>query len=408
MALLTLDTYYCINSQDNIGNSESNDWIQDAGAIQEIILTATKTVLIIYSPNCTQDDRMDAAGFKSAISIDTVSSGDPLAISPISPDESNESCRTLSFWIGSLGSGTHNISGQFHNQRDDREVTITNRTLLVVIFNGDEFGYTDSSTLATALDSFVNVPSASYNIVPSGNCKVLYLCNIGNLYDGVDEEYSYGKILQCLADTVEQLQVAQAGAGANLADSSDSQFIAFAQALTTSGATFNAKFKGYSGTIYVRTHSSQSGYLCFANSVLLDVLLANYLNSFSSASFANDKKDASNDAKVTRSAGGDFLCLAIGTKKQDDAGTDEGGAYGLAINDTDKSHSRSSAYATSSGRSNQAVWMEYLEPAVNTITGRVAVNVDEQTESVYTRIIISLCFNPEPFGAFIPKTVWFT
>jgi hypothetical protein len=408
MALLTLDNYYCINSQDSMSNVGSNEWTLDDYAQQQIILSATKTVLVIYAPNCADGDEMDAAGFRSAISIDTVNGGDPMAISCQSPDEVDESCRALSFWIGSLESGTHNIGGYLHNQVDDDKITITNRTLLVVIFDGNEFGYTDSTVETTALNSFVQVPSASYNIVPSVNCKVLYLANISNRYDGSSVEYAKGKILQCLVDTVEQLQVAQAGAGTNLANSSDSQFIAFAQALTTSGATFNAKFKGYSGTVNVRTFYSQSGYLCFANSVLLDVLLANYLHSFSGTAFSNDKKDVSNDAIISRKAGGDFLCLAIGTKRQDDAGTDEGGAYGLKINTTDKSHSRSSAYATDSARSNQAVWMEYLTPANNQIIGRVATNISGtgQTESVYTRIIISLCFNPEPFGA-IPKVVWF-
>jgi len=63
--------------------------------------------------------------------------------------------------------------------------------LLIIIFDGDEFWYIDSSTTAAHnTATFIDDPTAQVTFTPSAACKALILYNIAN--SGATES-SYGK-----------------------------------------------------------------------------------------------------------------------------------------------------------------------------------------------------------------------
>jgi hypothetical protein len=65
------------------------------------------------------------------------------------PSIPDQSARNQIFWIGTLQQGEHTIKGRFASPYGLSTVTVDNRILLIYIFNGTGFKFTESSIVRT-------------------------------------------------------------------------------------------------------------------------------------------------------------------------------------------------------------------------------------------------------------------
>lgn len=173
VTLLVYDSKYIIQSTSTL-TSSSTTLANDTYASQTFTLSGSRTVLALYQVNSANGDTNSAYGFTNALNID----GTDHAYSYDSANAANSPMRGFCFWIGQLDAGSHTITGRFAANEASTTATITNRILMVYVFTGTGYYYTESATVVhSASTSLTDDTSASLTFTPPYACQALYLYN---------------------------------------------------------------------------------------------------------------------------------------------------------------------------------------------------------------------------------------
>jgi hypothetical protein len=370
----------------------------DTEASQTFSLTTSQTVLAIYQANNTNGAAMHYRGMQNAIRVDAMD----YARSYDSPFDSNYCTRNTVFWIGTLASGSHTITGRFASNTEGSTATVNNRLLLIYILDGDAFLYLDERTLQeTSSTVLVNDPSAPFTFTPSGSCKALILYNIANRVGGTEDVS--GKKAAINISGTPYSQAEKAACDYNL---SDSVFTAWAMSLSGFSTTVNGMFASNAGAT-VTIHRRQLGILMFADTTLLDPVSSDSQVSTNSSSLVDDTY-----ATITRTTtdARELLVVAMATKRD---GTDSniyGERYGIKVKTLDRASSRGTpSYSPSAGVYNSSdslgvAWSETLAAGSHTIQGRFSNNNNNELAVIDSRRIVALWF---PYTPTAVRLEWF-
>lgn len=356
--------------------------VDDTEASQTFTLDASKVVLVIYQANNVHGATMIAVGMQNAIKIDEsdfANSWDSAYI--------NAYCvRNTMVFVGTLAAGSHTIKGRFASNSAGQTVTISNRVLLIIIFDGDEFQYVDDATTATAPDgTLIDDPNAQVTFTPSATCKALILYNISN--NGATES-TYGKKAAIRVATTDYAQAEKSPGGSNYADS---VFTCHALSLSAVSMTVKGRFansRTITGTVTI--HRRQLAVLLLADSTLLDIVASTTQVSTTSNTLVDDTQATINRTTTdTR----ELLVVAVGTKRYNVSSALTGECYGIKVDANDRVNSRGSpggsAYANSAG----TAYAEQLAADVHTVQGRFSNNTGTDTAKISARQVIALWFS---------------
>ena len=381
MALLSYKEKYVVQSTTAVSTTALG-LADDTQASQTFNLAATQTVLVIYQANNVYGATMTVTGMQNAISID----GTDKANSWDSPYGADCCTRNQVFWIGSLASGSHTIKGKFASNYSGNTATISNRILLIYIFDGDEFQYVDSTTLvSTTSATFVDDTAASVTFTPSGSCKALYLYNTGKDYSAT--EYGYGKKCAISVAGTDYSQAEKSPWGDN---SADSVFTCYAGSLTATETTTKGRFASNSSGSQVDIDRRQLGVLLLADTTLLDIIVSDTQVSTTSNTLVDDAQASiSRTTTDTR----ELLVVAMGTKRHNTSSTDRGECYGILTNTVDRQNSRGSFGITTAADSAATCWAENLAAGNHNVKGRFSNNTGTNTAVIDSRRVIALWFS---------------
>jgi hypothetical protein len=378
--LLKFDSKYVVTSTTAV-TSTSGTLVDDTQASQTFSLTATRTVLVVYQANSVDGAAMPAQGMQNAISVD----GTDRAISWNSAADATYAARNTVFWVGSLASGAHTIKGRFASNAGGSTATVNNRGLLIYILTGDEFRYVDSTTsISTTSTSLTNDTAATFTFTPSGACKALILYNVTNLWGSEDIS---GKMA---AIRVGSTDYSQAEKAPRTSDNPDSVFTTWALSLSASSTTVTGRYASVSGGT-VSIHRRQLGVLMFDDSTLLDTISSDTAVTTTSSSLTDDAY-ASGANAITRTTNGsrELLVVAMGTKRGGTSSSYQGESYGINVDGSDRTHSRSSPCDTAFANSLGMAWAETVGAAAHTVTGRFSNNSGTTTAKIDSRRIVAL------------------
>ncbi len=387
--LLTFSSKYVVTSVIAV-TTTSTSLQDDTQASQTFSLTGSQTVLVIYQANNLYGIAMPATGMQNAISVDSTD----VAKSWDSPWDSTYVARNTVFWIGTLGSGSHTITGRFASNTASSTATVSNRVLLIYILNGNAFLYDDDPTSQTTTSAtFVNDPSASFTFTPSGSCKALILYNVAN--SGATEA-GYGKKA---AIRVGSTDYSQAEKSASAPDYADSVFTLWATSLSAVSTTVLGKF-AVNNTGTVTVNRRQLGVLLFDDTTLLDLVNSDTEVTTTSSSLVDDAQATINR---TTSDTRELLVVAMGTKRWSvtSYSSDEGECYGIMLDGTDRANSRGSCsftqMQTGEGADSAATaYAQNLAAASHTIKGRFSNNTGTTLAMIDSRRIAALWFPAPP------------
>lgn len=380
MTLLTYNSKYVLTSA-NAVTTTSTSLVDDTEATKTFSLSATQVVLAIYSANSVNGATMASVGMENAISVDSVDK----ALSCDSEGSTNIPVRNCPFWIGSLGSGSHTIKGRFAS-RNGLTVTVSNRTLLIYIFNGTEFQYVDDATQqSTSSVSFVDDPSASVTFTPTGSCVLLALYNPMNL--GATEEND-GK---AVAISIAGSDYAQAEKSPGSSNYADSVFTVHCLSRTAISTTVKGRyFANNGGTVTIDRR--QLGVLLIDNSVPFDIVTSTSQVTNSTGTLADDTQCTISRTPTTPT---ELLVIAMGTKRYNASySTQHGIRYGIKVDTNDRTNSCGAPGAgrTMSGNSAATAWAETVSAAAHTVKGRFSNNYGSETAYVDARQVVALWF----------------
>lgn len=386
--LLTYNSKYVVTS--TTANSTTSTSLQDdAPANQTFTLSATQTVLVIYQANNVYGAPMTASGMENAISID----GTDHAFSWDSTYTSTYCVRNCVFWIGILGNGSHTVKGRFASTNSGSTVTISNRVLLIYIFNGNEFLYTDDSNaglhaLTSSSTTFGNDTYAQFTFEPTGNCKALCLYNVANKGSGATESI-YGKKI---AIDVNNTDYGQAEKSVGYASGyADSVFTCHALSLgTTTTSTVRGRFANAGTAATVTVQSRSFGVLLLADSTLMDVVTSTSQVNTTSSSLVNDTQ-----ALITRTTTDtrELLVIAVGTKRSGTSSNYKGECYGIMINTVDYTNSRGNPYDVTYANSAATAYAITETSGAQTVQGRFSDNAGTNTAVIDARQVVALWFS---------------
>jgi len=376
LALLKFKDKHIAQSVTQVSTTETT-LQDDTQATQEFTLTANQTVLVAYQANSDYGVAMPYTGMKNAINID----GTDRALSADSGYDVNYPIRNCSFWVGTLGAGSHTIKGRFCSNTGTGTVAISNRILLIYVFDGDEFQYIDSSTANTTTStSFIDDANAQATFTPSATCQALYLYNVSNA-NGVTES-SVGKKVSIGINGTDYGQVEQSPNGDSKADS---VFIAYAGSLNAVSTTVKGRFaanEAYTVTVSNR----QLGVLCLDNSTLLDIVDSATQVSTTETALRDDTQ-----ATINRTTGDrELLVFAVGTKKNNTTSSSKGECYGISINSNDRQISRSCPSSSFRATSAATCWAETVSAGSQVVQGRLSSNLTANTAIIDARIVVAL------------------
>jgi len=376
-SLLTFDSKYIVTSTTAV-TTTSTSLVDDTEASQTFNLSASKTVLVIYQANSVHGATMPIRGMQNAISVD----GADVANSWDSPYSSNYATRNFTFWIGTLSAGDHTIKGRFASQTSGSTATISNRVLLIYIFNGDEFYYIDSSTASTTNSTaLVDDPQASVTFTPPGACKGLTLYNVGNVNGST--EHSRGKKAAINVNGTDYSQAEKSPYSSNY---SDSVFTCYASSLGAVSTTVKGRFAAHA-TSTVTISRRQLGVLLFADSSALDIITSDTQVSTTSSSLVDDAQ-----ATISRTTtdGRELLVIAMGTKRNGTSTSNYGECYGIMVDAVDRANSRGSPYGSSTANSAATAFGITLASGGHTVKGRFSNNTGTTSARIDSRRVIAL------------------
>lgn len=371
MVLLSFNGKYVVTNQ-NVDTTTSSSLADDPDAQQTFPLTANQVVLVIYEANNLYGDTMPAKGMQHAISVDGVDKANSWD-SPITQDYPVRNCV---FWMGTLAAGSHTIKGRFASNTNGSTATISNRTLLIYVFNGDEFQYVDDAT-ADFTDSFtlIDDPHAQVTFTPSATCKALILYNCANSGLG---EFGQGKIA---AINVAGTDYGQAEKSPGLSDYPDSVFTVHALSLSAVSTTVKGRYASEVNTQII-INRRQLAVLLLADSTLLDIITSTTQVTTNSSSLIDDTEATINRTTTdTR----ELLVVAMGTKRiATFAGN--GLCYGIKVDTNDRTNAQASKEtAVSAG----TAWAEILSAGSHTVQGRFST-IGFLTAAIDARQVVAL------------------
>ncbi|MEM2355147.1 MAG: hypothetical protein QXD09_05380 [Candidatus Caldarchaeum sp.] len=382
--LLTFNSKYVIRSTVPV-TTTSSSLVDDTEAIQTFELTEPKTVLVIYQANNVFDAAMPDAGMQNAINID----GSDVANSWDSGQLSDYPVRNATFWVGTLGAGSHTVKGRFASNIGGSTATVSNRVLIVMVFDGNWFYYIDNSTSSTTSSStFVDDPYAQVTFTPSETCKALVLYNITNS-PGATENADGKKA----AININGTDYGQAEKSPDYDDYADSIFTAHALSLSAAQTTVKGRFASNRDGYAVTVSRRQLAVLLFADSTLLDISTSTVQVSTTSSSLVDDT-EATLQRTITDTR--EVLVIAVGTKRHGVSSSFYGECYGIKIDDNDRANSRGSPIASAFANSAATAYAEQLSPGSHTIQGRFSNNFGTTTAVISARQFIAIWFLPPP------------
>jgi hypothetical protein len=377
MTLLTFNNKYVVTST-TAASTTSTSLVDDPYASQTFSLDSPKVVLVIYQANNVYGASMTAYGMQNAINID----GTDVANSRDSPCSDVFPVRNCVFWVGTLGAGTHTVKGRFASNYSGYTVTISNRVLLIMIFNGGEFYYIDNATATTTSStSLVDDPYAQLAFTPSGTCKALIMYNISNSHGAT--ETNYGKKAAINIAGIDYGQAEKSPFGANY---SDSVFTAHALSLTAASTTVKGRFAANTSAT-VTISRRQLAVLLLADTTLLDISTSTTQVSTTSNTLVDDTQ-----AVLTRATSDtrELLVIAMGTKRSDVSSSYYGECYGINVDGNDRANSRGSPCSAAYANSAATAWAERLAAGSHTVKGRFSNNYGTETAIISARQFIAL------------------
>lgn len=379
MTLLTYNSKYVITST-TASTTTSSSLVDDPQASQIFTLSATQIVLVIYAANGAPTATQPATGIQHAISIDSVDK----ANSYDSAGVSARAVRNCTFWIGSLAAGSHTIKGRFASMSGGSTATISNRVLLIYIFNGDEFQYVDDATAqATSSAAFVDDAYASKTFTPSAACVLLAMYNVTN--SGAPESNT-GKMAGISIGGVDYGQAEKTPGAGNYADS---VFTVHCLSRTAISTVVKGRFaSSYSGTITVARR--QLGVLLIEAAVAFDIVTSTTQFTTTSQSLVDDTQ-----ASISRTpaAASELLVIAMGTKRKNvNFPVQSGHRYGIKVDANDRANSCGAPCNGGASWANSVAtaWGESVTAAAHTVKGRVSNNEIYATACIDARQVVAL------------------
>lgn len=374
MTLLSFNSKYVVSSSVQV-TTTSTALVNDTEATQAITLTATKTVLVVYSAHNVHGSTEHDSGKAIAINIGGVDYATTWTASG-----TNLAHGGTTFWIGSLGAGNHTIQGRFSSKSATNTVTIDERTLLVYILNGDEYYFIEDSTdISTTSTVLVDDPNATQAFTPSGDCKALLLYVSGN---DPSVAGSYCKIGAVNISGADYSEGTNTGGGRGICTVS----LHYA-ALASAAYTLQGRYRTYNAALVAYIHNRVLGVLLFENSALVNYVSDNTAISTSSAYPVDDTS-----ATVNRTTTDTRELLVIGIAwKYSGAESDNGRAYGIKIDANDRSKTRHRSRGTPYPSEVPGfVYAEQLAAAAHTIQGRYGNNNAAETVLLLSRRIVMI------------------
>jgi len=379
MTLLTFNSKYVVASTTPVTTTLAT-LVDDTEASQTFNLDASKVVLVIYQANNVYGAAM--VGMQNAINVDAVDKANSWDSCYIS----TYPVRNAVFWVGTLAAGSHTIKGRFASKTSGQTATISNRVLLIIIFDGDEFQYIDDATTATAPDgTLIDDPNAQVIFTPSATCKALILYNISN--NGATES-TYGKKAAIRVATTDYAQAEKSPGGSNYADS---VFTCHALSLSAVSTTIKGRFaNSRTVTATVTIHRRQLAVLLLADSTLLDIITSTTVVTTTSNVLVDDAQ-----ATISRTTSDtrELLVVAVGTKRYNVSSSLTGECYGIKVNANDRVNSRGSPGGTAYANSAGTAYAEQLAADVHTVQGRFSNNNGTDTAKISARQVVALWFS---------------
>jgi hypothetical protein len=336
---------------------------------------------VIYQANNVYGAAMPQTGMQNAISVDSVDKANSWDSTYISAYP----VRNAVFWVGTLAAGSHTIKGRFASNSAGSTATISNRVLLIIIFDGDEFQYVDDATTATAPDgTLIDDPNAQVTFTPSATCKALILYNISN--NGATES-TYGKKAPIRVATTDYAQAEKSPGGSNYADS---VFTCHALSLSAVSTTVKGRFaNSRTVTSTVTIHRRQLAVLLLADSTLLDIITSTTVVTTTSNTLVDDAQ-----ATINRTTDDikELLVVAMGTKRYNVSSSLTGECYGVKVDVNDRVNSRGSPGGTAYPDSAGTAYAEQLAAASHTVQGRFSNNNGADTAKISARQVVALWF----------------
>ena len=382
MTLLTYHSKYVVQSSTAV-TTTSSSLVDDTQASQTFSLDSTKTLLVIYISSNGNNVTNATSGKQNAINID----GTDYGFIGDSGAASNRAVRNSCIWCGSLASGSHTIKGRF-SVPTSGTVTISDRTLLIYIFDGDEYTYiSDSTSQSTTSSTFVDDSYASTSVTPSGTCKALVIYSISNdVYQSVsDSAYGFKCCISIGGTDYIDCTVSKSGYNSDYPKSATTAYAAAITSTTTIKGRIASNSNSYQASVYKR-------YMCIlllSDSTTLDIDSSTSRASTTSTSLIDDP-----DLSITRNTADELLVLASATKLNGtSAGSYYGFQYGVNVDSTDNAISKSSHRSVSSyANSNFVAYAASCSSGSHTITGRFS-SLDGTSQPIDTRNLIALWFS---------------
>ncbi|MCK9310679.1 MAG: hypothetical protein M0P26_00210 [Bacteroidales bacterium] len=385
--LLTYQKKYVIQSKDLVTATDST-LIEDTPASVSFTFLAQHTLLVFYNANSDFGDTNNVGGFKNAINVD----GTNYALMHASGYAADHPMRNTCVWVGSVEAGAHTIKGMFASNQASTTTSISNRTLLIYVFNGDAFTYIDSTTaqVLAASETFVDDTAALISSTPPSNCKALVFYGVTNV-PGTTEHYVGKKIQIAVNDTdypaCEARQSSYSSGGTN----PDS--VATAYALPLTGGT-NYTFKGRAASIYnYATYISRRFFavLLFADTTVIDIDSSTTSENTASATLVDDP-----DILISRNTMGELLVFYAATKTSFTNSDIQGNRYGIMLDGYDVAESRTSQAYSGSANSCLVGMASTVYSQNHTLKGRFSANEDTGTVYITGRCMTAL---------WLPRTV---
>lgn len=382
MTLLTYNDKRVVQSTTRV-QTTGTTLVDDTPAVATFTLTASKTVLITYQSNNSYGEM--ANPIEVAIKIDSNS-----AVAKSWDGQhaygGYKILRNTTFWIGTLGVGSHTIKGQFASRYAGQTATINNRILIVMIFNGDEYQYIDSTT-QTYADSptLQNDSQASITFTPSANCVALYLYNATNY----NAESIYGKKI---AINVNGYDYNLAGRGhCGTGGQVDSCFTFYAERITNPvQKTVKGRFANNYCYNRVYIDRRQFGILLFDSKTLFDLKSS---TTQICHSLTTEKDD--NDIIIDRDQTYDQLLMFLRVHRHH--GTSSAGEhYGIWIDNVLKHFLRCSTYYQSYSSSMVIIWAQTIATGYHNIKCRISSHLSGYIARADERTVLAIWFYSPP------------
>lgn len=387
MTLLKFDSKYVVqDSTTKVGNNTIS-LADDTPAVQAFSLSGTRTVLVIYSQDCDKNVGQALTGGQSAINVDGADHA--TTVSPVSNVGSSVpgASSSTSVWIGALGAGSHTVKGRIASNVASSYMYVTNRTLLVYIFSGDEFTYIDNATNKTnSTTNPANDAIATSTFTPSGSCQALILYNIAAYYNAT--EYQNGSMVLIDPGTGSGVNRVDRGAASG-ANKGQSAFTCKVASLTAVPITVNGQFASLSSGNTATVSARQFGILLLDPSVLVDTVIGGSQISSTSGTLADD---AQASISRTTSDSRELLVIASASKYNGTSDSLDGECYGIKIDTVDVALSRQSSYSAIIACGSSVAFAQTTSAGAHTVKGRFSNNSGTTSAKIDDRYVIALWF----------------